>query len=92
MRKTNYSFEKRQREIAKQKREKPNALRKQTRPTKVIKKKTLKTSSEAKRDEIAEETETFLSAGHEINHIPYGVSGLDPMGRGKPTTHGQQKK
>ena len=58
----------------------------------MIKKKTLKTSSEAKRDEIAEETETFLSAGHEINHIPNGVSGLDPMGRGKPTTHGQQKK
>jgi hypothetical protein len=74
------------------KRKRPNALRKQTRATKVIKKKTLKTSSEAKRDEIAEETETFLSAGHEINHIPYGVSGLDPMGRGKPTTHGQQKK
>ena len=57
----------------------------------MIKKKTLKTSSEAKRDEIAEETETFLSAGHEINHIPYGVSDLDPMGRGKPITHGQQK-
>ena len=46
----------------------------------MIKKKTLKTSSEAKREEIAEETETFLSAGHEINYIPYGVSGLDPMG------------
>jgi hypothetical protein len=57
----------------------------------VIKKKTLKTSSDAKRDEIAEETEVFLKAGHEINQIPYGVSGLDPMGRGKPTTHGQKK-
>ena len=58
----------------------------------MIKKKTLKTSSDAKRDEIAEETEVFLKAGREINQIPYGVSGLDPMGRGKPTTHGQQKK
>lgn len=58
----------------------------------MIKKKTLKTSSEAKRDAIAEETETFLRAGHEIDQIPDGVSGLDPMGRGKPTTHGQQKK
>jgi len=57
----------------------------------VTKKNTLKTSSEAKRDAIAEETETFLRAGHEINRIPYGVSGLDPMGRGKPTTHGQSK-
>jgi hypothetical protein len=57
----------------------------------VIKKKTLKTSSDAKRDEIAEETEVFLKAGHEINQIPSGVSGLDPMGRGKPTTHGQKK-
>ena len=74
------------------KREKPNALRKQTRPIKVIKKKTPKTSAEAKRNAIAEETETFLRAGHEISHIPDGVSGLDPMGRGKPTTHGQQKK
>ena len=58
----------------------------------MIKKKTLKISSEAKRAEIAEETETFLRAGHEINRIPYGVSGLDPLGRGKPTTHGQSKK
>jgi hypothetical protein len=58
----------------------------------VIKKKTLQTSSDAKRDEIAQETETFLRAGHEINRIPYGVSGLDPMGRGKPTTHGQSRK
>ena len=74
------------------KREKPNALRKLKRPTKVIKKKTQKTSSESKRDAIAEETETFLSAGHEITHIPDGVSGLDPMGRGKPSTYGQQKK
>jgi hypothetical protein len=74
------------------KRKRPNALRKQTRPTKVIKKKAPKTSSEAKRDAIAEETEAFLSAGHEIDQIPDGVSGLDPMGRGKPTTHGQQKK
>ena len=57
----------------------------------MIKKKILKTSSEAKRGEIAEETEAFLSAGHEIDQIPNGVSGLDPMGRGKPTTHGQQK-
>ena len=58
----------------------------------MIKKKTPKTSAEAKRDAIAEETETFLRAGHEISHIPDGVSGLDPMGRGKPTTHGQHKK
>jgi len=58
----------------------------------VIKKKTPKTSSEAKRDQIAEETETFLNAGNAISHVPCGVSGLDPMGRGKPTTHGQQKK
>ena len=58
----------------------------------MIKKKTLQTSSDAKRDEIAQETETFLKAGREINQIPYGVSGLDPMGRGKPTTHGQHKK
>ena len=57
----------------------------------MIKKKILKTSSETKRGEIAEETEAFLSAGHEIDQIPDGVSGLDPMGRGKPTTHGQQK-
>ena len=74
------------------KREKPNALRKQTRPTKVVKKKTPKTSAEAKRDAIAEETEIFLRAGHKISRIPDGVSSLDPMGRGKPTTHGQQKK
>jgi DNA-directed RNA polymerase specialized sigma subunit len=74
------------------KRKKPSALKKARRTTKVIKKKTLKTSSDAKRDEIAEETEVFLKAGHEINQIPYGVSGLDPMGRGKPTTHGQHKK
>ena len=58
----------------------------------MIKKKTLQTSSDAKRDEIAQETETFLKAGREINQIPYGVSGMDPMGRGKPTTHGQNKK
>jgi len=58
----------------------------------VIKKKAPSASSEAKREAIAEETETFLRAGHEINRIPYGVSGLDPMGRGKPTTHGQGKK
>ena len=58
----------------------------------MIKKKTLQTSSDAKRDEIAQETETFLRAGHEINRIPDGVSGLDPMGRGKPTTHGQSRK
>ena len=58
----------------------------------MIKKKTLQTSSDAKRDEIAQKTETFLKAGHEINQIPYGVSGLDPMGRGKPITHGQNKK
>lgn len=74
------------------KRKKPSALKKARRTTKVIKKKALKTSSDAKRDEIAEETEVFLKAGHEINQIPYGVSGLDPMGRGKPTTHGQHKK
>ena len=74
------------------KREKRNALGKLTRPIKVIKKKTPKTSSEAQRDAIAEETEAFLSAGHEIDRIPDGVSGLDPMGRGKPTTHGQHKK
>ena len=92
MRKTHYSFEKRQREIAKQKRKKPGALKKARRTSKVIKKKTLQTSSDAKRDEIAQETETFLKAGREINQIPYGVSGLDPMGRGKPTTHGQHKK
>ena len=58
----------------------------------MIKKKTLQTSSDTKRDEIARETETFLKAGSEINQIPYGVSGLDPMGRGKPTAHGQNKK
>jgi len=58
----------------------------------VIKKKTPKTLSEAKRDAIVEETKAFLSAGHEIDQIPDGVSGLDPMGRGKPTTHGQHKK
>ena len=74
------------------KREKQNAKEKLRRLAKVIKKKTLKTSSEAKRDAIAEETETFLRAGHEIDQRPDGVSGLDPMGRGKPTTHGQQKK
>ena len=74
------------------KREKQNALGKLTRPTKVIKKRTQKTSSEAKRDAIAEETKAFLSAGHEIDQIPDGASGLDPMGRGKPTTHGQRKK
>ena len=74
------------------KRKKPSALKKARRTTKVIKKKTLKISSDAKRDEIAEETEIFLKAGREINQVPYGVSGLDPMGRGKPTTHGQEKK
>jgi len=74
------------------KRKKLNAIGKLRRLSKVIKKKTLKISSEAKRAEIAEETESFLRAGHEINRIPYGVSGLDPMGRGKPTTHGQSKK
>ena len=74
------------------KRKKPSALKKARRTTKVIKKKALKTSSDAKRDEIAEETEIFLKAGREINQVPYGVSGLDPMGRGKPTTHGQEKK
>ena len=73
------------------KRKKPSASKKASRAIKVIKKKTLKTSSDARRDEIAEETEVFLKAGHEINQIPYGVSGLDPMGRGKPTTHGQKK-
>ena len=73
------------------KRKKLNALEKLRRLCQVIKKKILKTSSEAKRGEIAEETEAFLSAGHEIDQIPDGVSGLDPMGRGKPTTHGQQK-
>ena len=73
------------------KRKKLNAIGKLRRLCQVIKKKTLKTSSEAKRGEIAEETEAFLSAGHEIDQIPDGVSGLDPMGRGKPTTHGQQK-
>ena len=74
------------------KRKKLNAIGKLRRLSKVIKKKTPKTSVEAKRDAIAEETEAFLRAGHEISHIPDGVSGLDPMGRGKPTTHGQQKK
>ena len=74
------------------KREKQNALGELTRTTKVIKKKTPKTLSEAKRDAIVEETKAFLSAGHEIDQIPDGVSGLDPMGRGKPTTHGQHKK
>ena len=73
------------------KRKKLNAIGKLRRLCQVIKKKTLKTSAEAKRGEIAEETEAFLSAGHEIDQIPDGVSGLDPMGRGKPTTHGQQK-
>ena len=58
----------------------------------MVKKKAPKASSEAKRDEIAEEIVAFLKAGREINHIPYGVSGLDPMGRGKPTTHGQNNK
>ena len=74
------------------KRKKPNALKRARRTSKVIKKKTQQTSSDAKRDEIAQEIETFLKTGREINQIPYGVSGLDPMGRGKPTTHGQQKK
>ena len=73
------------------KRKKLNAIEKLRRLCQVIKKKILKTSSEAKRGEIAEETEAFLSAGHEIDQIPDGVSGLDPMGRGKPTTHGLQK-
>ena len=73
------------------KRKKLNAIEKLRRLCQVIKKKILKTSSEAKRGEIAEETEAFLSAGHEIDQIPDGVSGLDPVGRGKPTTHGQQK-
>ena len=53
----------------------------------MTKKKSIKTSSEAKRELIAKETEAFLKAGHEIRNIPYGVSGLDPMGRGKPVTH-----
>jgi len=58
----------------------------------VIKKKTPKISSQAQRDAIAEEIATFLKAGNKISHVPSGVSGLDPMGRGKPTTHGQHKK
>ena len=74
------------------KRKKLNAIGKLRRLCQVIKKKTPKTSTEAKRNEIAEETEVFLRAGHAIDHIPSGVSGLDPMGRGKPTTHGQHKK
>ena len=73
-------------------RKKPNALKKARGTSELIKKKTLKTSSDEKRNEIAQETETFLKAGREINQIPYGVSGLDPMSRGKPTTHGQHKK
>ena len=72
--------------------EKTNAKGKLRRLAKVIKKKILKTASEAKRDAIAEETETFLRAGHEIDQIPEGASGLDPMGRGKHKTHRQQKK
>ncbi len=55
----------------------------------MTKKKPLKASSDTKRELIAKETQAFLKAGYEINHIPYGVSGLDPMGRGKPVTHGQ---
>jgi hypothetical protein len=73
------------------KREKLSASKKTRRTMVVIKKKILKTSSDAKRSEIAEDTEVFLKAGREINQIPYGVSGLDPMGRGKPTTHGQKR-
>lgn len=58
----------------------------------MTKKKAQETSSEAKRNAIAEETKMFLQAGHEINQIPYGVSGLDPTGRGKPKTHIQREK
>ena len=74
------------------KRKKLNAIGKLRRLSKVIKKKTPKISSQAQRDAIAEEVATFLKAGNEISHVPSGVSGLDPMGRGKPTTHGQHKK
>ena len=66
---------------------KPSAVRKLQGLSNVTKKKSIKTSSEAKRELVAKETEAFLKAGHEIRNIPYGVSGLDPMGRGKPVTH-----
>ena len=55
----------------------------------MTKKKSIKASSEAKRELIAKETEAFLKAGHEIKNIPNGVSGQDPKARGKPVTHGQ---
>ena len=71
------------------KNKRPSALKKLRRLGNVTKKQSTKASSEAKRGLIAKETEAFLKAGHEIKNIPYGVSGLDPMARGKPVTHGQ---
>ncbi len=58
----------------------------------MIKKKTPKLSSDAKRESIAEETAAFLKAGHKIKQIPDGVSGQDPYGRGKPLAPGPSQK
>ena len=72
--------------------EKPSASRKLRRLTSMIKTKTPKLSTDAKRDSIAEETKAFLKAGHKIEQIPDGVSGQDPYGRGKPLTPGPPQK
>jgi hypothetical protein len=58
----------------------------------MIKTKTPKLSTDAKRDSIAEETKAFLKAGHKIEQIPVGVSGQDPYGRGKPLAPGPSQK
>ena len=72
--------------------EKPSASRKLRRLTSMIKTKTRKLSTDAKRDSIAEETKAFLKAGHKIEQIPDGVSGQDPYGRGKPLAPGPPQK
>ena len=58
----------------------------------MIKTKTPKLSTDAKRDSIAEETKAFLKAGHKIEQIPVAVSGQDPYGRGKPLAPGPSQK
>ena len=72
--------------------EKPSASRKLRRLTSMIKTKTPKLSTDAKRDSIAEETKAFLKAGHKIEQIPDGVSGQAPYGRGKPLAPGPPQK
>ena len=47
---------------------------------------------DVRRQSIAEDLEAFLRAGHKINHIPDGVSGQDPYGRGKRLRLGPPKK